>query len=160
MVGFLKEDVRSDSGFFEQTVVVHGSGGNIYVYPSDGAVFMFDAVNRFDTLQIVVHRVAHGIFPGLQCKPFMSHILQCDDFFPDLFLSQLFSGDMFIFQVIRAIGTAVHTVVGKVERRKHDDSVSVEILFDLFRQPVDFLILLFDRTGEKNGCFPVGKSFS
>src|SRR5699024_10129542 len=42
MVGLLKQNVGSDSCFFQLSVVFHSSSGNIYVYPADSAVFMFD----------------------------------------------------------------------------------------------------------------------
>ena len=91
----------------------------------------FDAVNGVDAVQIVLHRVAYGIFSGFQRQTFMPHILQCNDFFADFLLGQLFSCDMFVFQMIRAVCTAVYAVVGQIERCEHDDPVPVEILFDL-----------------------------
>ena len=90
----------------------------------------------------------------------MPHILQCNDFFADLLLRQLFPCDMFVFQMIRAVGTAVYAVVGQIERCEHDDPVAVEIFFNLFCQFVDFLILFFHLAGKKNGRFSVRKSFS
>ena len=48
MVCFLKQDVRSDAGFFEQAVIIDCRSRNINIDTADRAVFMFDAVNRFD----------------------------------------------------------------------------------------------------------------
>ena len=62
--------------------------------------------------------------------------------------------------MVRAVGASVDAVVGQVERREHHDAVAVEIFLDLFRQLVDLLILIFERTGEKDGSLPVGESFS
>ena len=62
--------------------------------------------------------------------------------------------------MVRTVSTSVDTVVGQIERRKHDDTVSVEIFFDLFCKCINFFIFLFDITVKKNGSFPVGESFS
>ena len=160
VIRLLKQDIGADPGFFEQTIIVHSGCCDIDVHSSDGAVFVFDAVNGVDAVQIVLHRVAYGIFSGFQRQTFMPHILQCNDFFADFLLGQLFSCDMFIFQMIRAVGTAVYAVVGQIERCEHDDPVPVEILFDLLCQFVDFLIFFFHLAGKKNGRFSVRKSFS
>ena len=44
----IKQDVRSDAGFFEQAVIIDCRSRNINIDTADRAVFMFDAVNRFD----------------------------------------------------------------------------------------------------------------
>ena len=49
VVGFLKEDIRSDAGFFEQAVIIDCRSRNINIDTADRAVFMFDAVDRLDT---------------------------------------------------------------------------------------------------------------
>ena len=160
VIRLLKQDIGADPGFFEQTIIVHSGCCDIDVHSSDGAVFVFDAVNGVDAVQIVVHGIAYRIFAGFQCQTFVSHVLQCNDFSADFLLGQLFSCDMFVFQMIRAVGTAVYAVVGQIERCEHDDPVAVEIFFNLFCQFVDFLILFFHLAGKKNGRFSVRKSFS
>ena len=57
---------------------------------------------------------------------------------------------MFIFQVVRAVGTAVDAIIWTDKAGEHYDSVSVEIFFDLFRKLVDLLIVFFVGTGEEN----------
>ena len=43
---------------------------------------------------------------------------------------------------------------------KHDDTISVEIFFDLFGKLIDLLVLFLDRTGKEHRGFPVGEPFS
>ena len=159
VVSFLKQNVGSDTGFFEQAVIIYGRCGNIDVNAADRAVFMLDAVNGVDRIQIIIHRIVNRIFSGFQRQTLVSHILQGNDFLADFLLCQFFSGDMFIFQVVRTVGAAVDAVVGQIKRREHHNPVSIEIFFDLFRKFEDFLILFLVGTGEENGSFTVGQPF-
>ena len=86
MIGFLEQDVGSDSGFLQQAVVIHCRGSNIDIYPADCSVFMLDIVNGVDGIQIVIHGVVNRIFTGFQRQTLVSHILQCNDFPFDIFL--------------------------------------------------------------------------
>ena len=38
-------------------VIFHGGGGNVYVNPADGAVFMFDGVDGVDAFQNVIYGI-------------------------------------------------------------------------------------------------------
>ena len=87
----------------------------------------------------------------------MPHILQGGDLPDNFFLGQLFSGDMLVFQVVRAVYTAVDAVIGKIQRREHDDAVSVKIFFYLFGQIVELLNFVRHFAGQQNGGFPVGQ---
>ena len=97
MVGLLKQDVGSDFGFFQQAVVVNRSCSNVDIYAADGAVFMFNAVNGVDGVQIILHGVVKRVFAGFQGKPFVAHVLQGDYLPADIFLGKLLAGDMFVF---------------------------------------------------------------
>ena len=121
---------------------------------------MLDAVNGLNGFQIVVHRIANRIFSRFQRETLVPHILKGNDFSPDILLRELFSRDVLVLRVVRAVGTAVDAVIGQVQRREHDDAVAVEILFNLFGKLINLIILLLDGTGEQDGRFAVGKTFS
>ena len=57
---------------------------------------------------------------------------------------------MFVFHVIGAVGTAVDTIIGQVQRGEHDDPVAIEIFFDLLGKPEDLLVLFLDVTGKQD----------
>ena len=121
---------------------------------------MLDAVNGLNGFQIVVHRIANRIFSRFQRETLVPHILKGNDFSPDILLRELFSRDVLVLRVVRAVGTAVDAVIGQVQRREHDDAVAVEILFNLFGKLINLIILLLDGTGEQDGRLAVGKTFS
>ena len=50
---------------------------------------------------------------------------------------------MLVLCVIWAILAAVDTIIGQIKRSKHNDTVAVELLLDLFCQLIDLLILVF-----------------
>ena len=93
-------------------VIFYRSRCNIDIDTTDRSIFMFDTVDRFDTVQNIFDRIVYRIFSRFDRQSFMSHILQGGNFFYDLLLRQLLSGNMFILPMIRAVYTAVHTVVG------------------------------------------------
>ena len=160
VVGLLEEDVGPDPGFFKKAVIVNSRCRDVDVDTADGAVFVLDTVDGLNGFQIVVHRISHRILTGFQCETLVSHVLKCDDFSADILLRELFPWNVFVFCVVRTVGTAVDAVVGQIKRCKHHDAVSVEIFLDLFCQFVDLLIFFLDGTGKKYGCFPVGEPFS
>ncbi len=88
----------------------------------------------------------------------MSHVLQSDDLLTYLLLSKLFAGNMLVLAVIRTVHAAVNAVVGKVQRRKHNDTVSVKILFYLTRQLVDLLVSIRKSAVQKHRSLTVGKT--
>ena len=116
---------------------------------------MLDAVDRLNTLQNIFDRIVHRIFAGLDCQTLVSHVLKRRDLLHDLLLCQLLSGNVLVFQVIRAVYTAVHTVVGKIQRCKQHDTVAVKVFLDLLRQRIDFLDFFRDLTGEQHRCLSV-----
>ena len=80
----------------------------------------------------------------------MSHILQGNHLAFDFFLSQLDAGNVFVLHMIRTVHAAIDTVIGEVERGKHDDAVAIEGLFDLLGQLVHFRNLFRNVAGQKN----------
>ena len=160
VVGLLEEDVGADACLLEKPVVVHGGGGNIDVDPADGAVFMFDAVDGVDAVQVVVHGVVDRVLPRFQGQALVAHVLEGDDLSFDLLLGELLSGNMFVLAVVRTVGAAVDAVVGQIQRGEHDNAVAVEVFLDLLCQPVDFLVLLLNVAVQKNGGLSVGETFS
>ncbi|GFI43335.1 hypothetical protein IMSAGC018_01004 [Lachnospiraceae bacterium] len=121
---------------------------------------MLDAVNRIDTVQIVVHGIVDWVFSRFQCKTFVSHVLQCNDLAADFLLSQFFAGDVLVFHMVRTVGTAVYAIVRQVQRCKKYDTVAIEVFLDLLCQPEDFLIHFFVFAGKENGSLSVGKSLA
>ena len=75
---------------------------------------MLDAVNRLNAFQYIFDGVIDGVLACFQCQTLMPHILQSRYLSDDLLLRQLLSGNVLVFQVIRAVYTAVYTVVGKI----------------------------------------------
>ena len=65
---------------------------------------------------------------------------------------------MTVFCVIRAVNAAVDTVIGQIERRKHNDAVAVEGELDLLGEPVHLGDLLRVFAGEQHGCLTVGQT--
>ena len=90
----------------------------------------------------------------------MAHILQSDDFFSDFFLGQFLPGDVFVLMVVWTVNTAVDTVIGQIQRCEHDDTVAVEVLFDLFRQAADFFGDFFVFAGQQHRGLSVADAFA
>ena len=86
----------------------------------------------------------------------MPHILESDYFTADFLLSQFLSGNVSVLHMVWTVGAAVDAVVGQVQRCEENDAVAVEVFFDLFCQPEDFLVHFFIVAGEKDGGLPVG----
>ena len=119
---------------------------------------MFDGIDRLDALQNVFDRVVDRIFAGFQRQALVAHVLQRDDLAADLLLRQLFARDMAVFLMIRAIGAAVYTVVGEVQRCEHHDAVAVELLLDLGSLRKNALQRVLVLAGKQDGRFPVRQS--
>ena len=111
MISLLKQDICAYTRFLELSVVFNGSSGNIDIYTSYIAVFMVHAVYGLDTFKNIFNRVVDGIFTRFNGEPLVPHILKSDYLGSDLFLRELFSRNVLVFQMIRAIDTAVDAVV-------------------------------------------------
>ena len=147
VVGFLEKDIGSDACILKLPVIFHGGCRNIDIDTADGTIFLLFAVNGVDTLQDVLNGIVHRILSCLDRQTLMTHILQGRHLFDDFLLSQLLSGKVLIFQMIGSVYAAVHTVIGKIQRCKKHNAVSVEILLDLLGQLVYLLNLLLIFTG-------------
>ena len=121
---------------------------------------MLDFIYGVNAFQVIIHGVVHRILAGLQSQTLVPHILERDDFLADLFLGQFLPCDMLVLHMIRTVGASIDTVVGKVQRGEHDDTVSVEILLNLFCQLEYLLVHGGVLTGKKHGGLSVGKSLS
>ena len=121
---------------------------------------MLDLIYGVNAFQIIIHGVVHRILSGLQSQTFVPHILKRDDFLADLLLGQLLPCDMLVLHMIRTVGASIDAVVGKVQRGEHDDTVSVEILLDLFCQLEYLLVHGGILTGKKHGSLSVGEPLS
>ncbi len=135
-----------------------GSCGYIHVYTSYCTVLVFNAVNGLDTFENVLNRIIHRVFTCFKCKTFVSHILQGDNFFFNFFLSEFFSCNMLVFEVIRTVQTAVYTVIRQIQRCKHNNSVAVIIFLNLLGKGINFLIFFFNVTVKQDKGFFMGKS--
>ena len=160
MVRLLEQDVRSDSRLFQLPVILHRRRRNIDIDPADRPVFMLDTVNCLDTVQHIFNRIVDRILARLQRQTFMSHILKRNYLPADFLLRQLLSGNVLVFHVVWTVHAAIHAVIRQIQRRKHDDPVSVEILLDLARQLKDLLHLFRDLAVKKHCRLAVAQPFS
>ena len=134
VVRFLEQDVGTDTCFLQLAVILHGGGRNIHIDAADRPVFVFDGINRFDAFQNVFDGIMERIFTGFQRKALMPHVLQRDDLPFYFFLVQLFTGNVLVDAVVRAVYAAVNAVIGKIQRGKKNNAVAVKRLLDFFRQ--------------------------
>ena len=111
VIGFLKQDIGSDSRFFEFAVVLDRGRRNIHIDAADRTVFMFDSVDRPDAFQNVFDRVVHRILARFKSQALMPHVLQRNHLPHNLLLRELLAADMLVFQMIRTVGTSVDTVI-------------------------------------------------
>lgn len=111
MVGFLKQNICTNTRVLELSVIFNSGCGYINVDATNCAVLVIYAVNILDSLENVLNRVVYGVFARFDCKTLMPHILKCDYLRANLVLRELFSGNMLILHMIRAINAAVHAVV-------------------------------------------------
>ena len=111
MICFLEKNICADSGFFKLFVVFNRGGGNINIHTADSAVFMLNRINRFNAIKDIFNGVVDRVLARFDCKALVPHILKRDNFLFNLILSELFSGDMLVFLVIRAIKAAVYTII-------------------------------------------------
>ena len=116
---------------------------------------MLNAVNGLDAVENVLDGIIHRVFAGFNGKALMTHVLQRNDFLCDLLLRQLAARDVMVLAVIRAVDAAVHAVVGKVQRREHDNAVAIKLVLDLVCKLIDFVQNLRVFAGEQNGCLAV-----
>ena len=112
IIGLLKQDIGSNASIVKFPIVFYSCSSNIDVHPADRPIFMLDAINRFNALQNIFNGIIHRVLSGFDGKPLMPHILKGDHFLTDLLLAQFFPSDMFVTMVIRAVCTAVHTIIG------------------------------------------------
>ena len=158
MIGFLEENICADAGFLQLSVVFHRSSGDVDVHSANRAVFMLNPVNGFNTFQYILNGVIDRIFTGFDREALMTHVLQRDDLAAHLILRQFLAGDVLVFVMIRTVNTAVNAIVGKVQRRKHNNTVSVKCLLDLLGKTVHFCHLFGNIASQQNRGFAMGKS--
>ena len=108
---------------------------------------MLNAVNGLNAFQHILNGIVDRILTGFQSQPLVAHILQSRNLPHDLLLSQLFPGDVLVFQMVGAVQTAVDAVVGQVEGCKHHDTAAVKFPLDFPGQFKNLLISLLILTG-------------
>ena len=111
MIGFLEQNVGTDSRFLQLAVIFHRGCGDIHIDAADRAVFVLYGIDRFNAIKNIFDRIIYGVFPCFDCKALMSQILKRNDFGFHFFLRQLFSCNMLVDAVIGAIYAAVDAVV-------------------------------------------------
>lgn len=89
VIGFLKEDIRSDAGFLQHVVFFFRGGGDVDIHPPDCSVFVVNVINGVDAFQNVRDRVVQRVFAGFNGKPLVSHVLQRRDLPNKVLLRQL-----------------------------------------------------------------------
>ena len=117
---------------------------------------MLDAVDGLDGFQNVFQGIVHRVLAGFNGKALVTHILQGNDLLTDLLLGQLFAGNMAVLGMVRAVFTAIDTVVGKIKRGKHNDTVAIKFFLDFPGQLVDFLIFILQIAIQQDKGFLVG----
>ena len=75
---------------------------------------MFDAINGINGFQDIFDGIVQRVFAGFECQTLVSHVLQGDNFFPNLLLCQLLAGYCLVLQVIRTIYATIDTIIGKI----------------------------------------------
>ena len=160
MISFLEQDICTDACFFQHPIFFHSSCRNVHIHTTDSTIFMLNGINSLDTFQNVFNGVVHRVFPCFQCQTLMPHILQSHNFFDNFFLCQFFPGNVFIFGMIRAVHTAIDTVIGQIQGRKHDNTIAIKIFFQLFCQSVNLLDFIGHFTCQQYRSFSVGKTFA
>ncbi|CAK7057763.1 MAG: hypothetical protein DELT_03044 [Desulfovibrio sp.] len=163
MIGFLEQDIRSDSRLFKPLIVFHRCRRNIHIDAPDRPIIKMNGINGLDALEHILKRTIFRVFPRFQCKAFVPHLFKRLNLLDNFLLRKLFTlharGMM-----ISAIAAFINTVIRKIERREHHDAVPINVLFNLFcrRKHLfnQFLILhiaqdagLFMRQAAKSACF-------
>ena len=160
VVSFLEQNVSANACFLQLAVVLHSSSRNVYVYATDSTVLMFNGVNRLNALQNIFDRIVHRVFTRFQRQTLVTHILQSNYFRSNLFLCKLLASNMLVLHMIRTVGATVDAVVGKIQRREHNDTVAVKIQLNLLCQLINSLQDCFVLTRQKYGCFTIAQAFT
>ena len=111
VVRFLEQNVGTDTGLVQATVILYRGRSNIYVYPTDGSVLVLDTIDSLYRLQNVFDRVVNRIFSCFQCQTLVPHVLQGDDLTTDVFLCQFLAGNGLVLYVVRTVSTTVYAIV-------------------------------------------------
>ena len=155
MVSLLKKDVGANSRLLKPAVILHRSGGDIHVHPTDGSILVPDGIDGINTFENIVQGVVHRVLARLNGQTLMPHILKCNHLGSNLFLGQLLAGDVSVLGVVRTVEAPVDTVIREVQRGKNDNAVSIKILLDLLGQGIDLLIPVLQLTGKQDRRLPM-----
>ena len=158
VICLLEQNIGTDSRVLKLPVILHCGGRYVHVDAAYGSVFMLYTVNGVNGLQHVFNGIVHRVLPCFQGQALMSHILQRHNLPADFILCQLLPWDMLVLGVVGTVHTPVDAVIGQVQRRKQHDAVSVEILFNLLRQLINFLVLVLQSAVQKHHGLPVGQA--
>ena len=129
IICFLKKYVSAYLGFFQLTIIFHGGGGDVHVNSADSTVLVFHGIYGLNAFQNVLNGIVYGVLARLNGKTLVSHILQGNDLGGNFLLSELFSGNMLVFQMIGAVKAAVYAIIGQIKRGKQHDASAVKIFF-------------------------------
>ena len=160
VIGFLEQDICTNACFMKLSVVLHSSSSNIYINTADSTVLMLNIINSVDGFQHIFNRIVYRVLSQLNSQALVAHILQGNNFLANLILSQLLTADVLILGMIRAIQTAVDTIIGKIQWGKQHNAIAVVILLNLTSQIIDFLQLGLVVTSQKYGSLTMGKSLA
>ena len=111
VVCFLEQNVGTDTGFVQATVIFYRGRSNVYVYPTDSSILVLDTIDSLYRFQNVFDRVVNRVFSSFQCQTLVPHVLQGDDFTTDVFLCQFLAGNGLVLNVVRTVGTTVYAIV-------------------------------------------------
>ena len=157
VIGFLEKDVGADAGGLQFPVALHIRGGDIHIHPADGITAFLDRIDGPDGFQNVFQGVVNRVLAGFHRQALVAGADEGANLVGNLFLGQFPAGDGTVLGVVRAINTAVYTVIGQVQRREQDNAVAIKTLFDFCGQGINLFFLNRIITIHQDGSFAVGK---
>ena len=134
VVGFLEEDVGTDTGGLELLVSLDLSRGDVHVQAADLTIAHLGIIDGVNRLQNVLQRVHHGVLAGLESDALVAHLDQSLDLSADLILRQFLARDGLVLGMVGAIDAPVDAIVRQIKRGEHHNAVAVEAALHVLGQ--------------------------
>ena len=160
MIGLLEEDVCADAGILQLFIVFDCRGRDVHVDPSDRTMLMVSGIDGVDTLENVFDGRLDRMFARLQSQSLMAQVLKGYGLAAHFVLCELLARQLGVFGMIGAVDTAIHTIVGKIERCEKHDAITIEALLHLACQVVDALSDLWIVAEQEHSRLPVAQSLT
>ena len=130
MIGFLEDLIRSDACRLHSSEAFHIQGSSVDIHTADLSIPMLCVINCFhgifDILRIILWMLAihHD-------QPFVSHIHQCLGLFDKLLLCKSLAFAFRVRDSKAAICAVVDAFIADIKRRKKNNSIPINSLFQL-----------------------------